>query len=392
MLTVIQRQWAMPGAVLSSPTQIVNCSTGYGVPAGSAVCCTNRYRNSWCFMDTGFTLQQLWRVAKRLWCEDDVPSLDKERLPQAWSRLFNEQVPLNKLAEEDHGDHDLVLYPNRLMVCHSCEGAEIRQVRWVCEVCGHICEGANCPHAECDVLCAAPADPRTMKILPCVERWDFMYWLHRDEKLKESAERIAQGSGRYVLLIGNGWAEVQVPREHFDYKAAEQVMLDILEPERFDADILAEIQRMIKTNKNGATDSQADNLLRTAAVAVDKLRTLWSGRGVMLLLAAMLTGCTQPYPYYPPRHVEPPPKVESQYDRDVDAAKVLVRNVKAGDTFDGFMEEARRTGAVNALGLVAKSTLSNGVTVLTYDVGLEHRFVLTIGVDKRGTIVYASLS
>ena len=58
-----------------------------------------------------------------IWTEDDAVYIDKERLHQAWKRLFNEKLDLSQsIVAEDNQDHMLHLMPNGYIACVSYPG------------------------------------------------------------------------------------------------------------------------------------------------------------------------------------------------------------------------------------------------------------------------------
>lgn len=68
---------------------------------------------------------------KQLWCEDDMllHDPDRERIGQAWQRLFGEPFPESMVERkrvavehEDAGDSFWYKMPNGAVACHSCDG------------------------------------------------------------------------------------------------------------------------------------------------------------------------------------------------------------------------------------------------------------------------------
>ena len=63
---------------------------------------------------------------ERLWTEDDARPFDRERIHDAWKRLFKQPLPSNSEAQDtiDLGDCFLYLYDNHVAE-YSCEGEAI---------------------------------------------------------------------------------------------------------------------------------------------------------------------------------------------------------------------------------------------------------------------------
>jgi hypothetical protein len=67
------------------------------------------------------------RQLKCLWSEDDAKPCDRERITEAWNRLFNEPLPdsTSAIAKEDLGDCFLYLHQENRVAEYSCEGEAI---------------------------------------------------------------------------------------------------------------------------------------------------------------------------------------------------------------------------------------------------------------------------
>jgi hypothetical protein len=69
------------------------------------------------------------RDARRIWVEDDAGTYDRERLEDAWSRLFGE--PLDKstrLEEFDNQDEFFYLMPGDRVYRIGCDGDAIYRI------------------------------------------------------------------------------------------------------------------------------------------------------------------------------------------------------------------------------------------------------------------------
>lgn len=67
------------------------------------------------------------RNARRLWGEDDGGAGDRERLPEAWRRLFDEPLPGRNAAVDyfDNGDEGFALYAGGRIMRYGFDGDAI---------------------------------------------------------------------------------------------------------------------------------------------------------------------------------------------------------------------------------------------------------------------------
>lgn len=70
-----------------------------------------------------------WYPGKVIWAEDDVPYVDKEKIKQAWKRLFNEELDIKNNAIESIDEGDCIYYlMNNGYVATIAPHCDIREV------------------------------------------------------------------------------------------------------------------------------------------------------------------------------------------------------------------------------------------------------------------------